>query len=124
MAVGGVQHRSKIYHFIDDASGLGNSTALEAGMGQIVDQFGHCDVAALETIKVDTLHFLSPFGNGLGGQQDRVGRGGGGCGDRLSAHGVKNEGGQMGGRRKENSRVRQQENCLVRVPATVELYKM
>lgn len=55
-------------------------------MGQIVDQLGHSDVSALESIKINTVHLLSSLWNGLGGQQDRVGRGGGGCGDWLGVH--------------------------------------
>lgn len=64
------------YHFIDDACRLCDRTALKPCVGQIVHHFGHCDISALEPIKIHAAHDMRSFRDRLRALEHGVRHGG------------------------------------------------
>lgn len=81
------------HHLVDDTGSLSDRTALEAHVSHILDHLGDRDISALEFIKVYSTHFLCSLGHGARGDENRLGRRGGGRGSAHCAGWEDEEGG-------------------------------
>lgn len=68
------------HHPIDNLRRFTHGTSLKSHTAHRIDHFGNSDIAIIVRVEIDALHLLDTFRNGLGGDKDGLGRGGGSVG--------------------------------------------